>query len=165
MALFSAMTSIYDFSAGTLAGEETKLAEYRGEVLLIVNTASQCGFTPQYEGLEQLYEDLHGRGFSVLAFPCNQFGAQEPGSAQEIEQFSRCTYGVSFPMFAKIAVNGQNAHPLYKFLKHERPGLLGTESIKWNFTKFLVDREGVAVARYAPHKEPKALRKPIERLL
>jgi len=159
------MTSIYDFTAATLSGNEASLADYRGEVLLIVNTASQCGFTPQYEGLEQLYEDAHSRGLSVLAFPCNQFGAQEPGSAQEIEQFSRCTYGVSFPMFAKIDVNGENAHPLYKYLKRERPGIFGTESIKWNFTKFLVNREGVVVARYAPHKKPEALRKPIERLL
>lgn len=159
------MTSIYDFTAERLGGSETPLAEYRGEVVLIVNTASQCGFTSQYEGLEQLYEDLHGRGFSVLAFPCNQFGHQEPGSAAEIEQFSRCTYGVGFPMFAKIEVNGENAHPLYKFLKREKPGLLGTKRIKWNFTKFLVNRAGAVVARYAPHTEPKTLRKPIERLL
>lgn len=159
------MASIYDYSAVTLAGNETNLAEWRGEVLLIVNTASQCGFTPQYAGLEQLHEDMHGRGFSVLAFPCNQFGHQEPGSAGEIERFSRCTYGVSFPMFAKIDVNGGAAHPLYKFMKRERPGFFGTESIKWNFTKFLVNREGAVVARFAPHTQPKALRKPIERLL
>ena len=159
------MASIYDYSAAALDGKKTNLADWRGEVLLIVNTASQCGFTPQYEGLEQLYEDMHGRGFSVLAFPCNQFGHQEPGNAQEIEQFSRCTYGISFPMFAKVAVNGEHAHPLYKFMKHERPGFLGTESIKWNFTKFLVNREGAVAARFAPHTQPKSLRKPIERLL
>ena len=159
------MTTVFDFSAARLAGQETSLAAWRGEVLLIVNTASQCGFTPQYEGLEQLYEDLHGKGFSVLGFPCNQFGRQEPGSAAEIEQFSRCTYGVSFPMFAKIDVNGAGAHPLYRFLKHERPGLFGTESIKWNFTKFLVDRDGAVVARHAPRTEPRSLRGPIERLL
>jgi glutathione peroxidase len=159
------MASIYDFSATTLAGKQENLADYRGEVLLIVNTASQCGFTPQYEGLEQLYDDMHGRGFSVLAFPCNQFGHQEPGSAQQIEQFSRCTYGISFPMFSKVDVNGESAHPMYRFLKRERPGIFGTRNIKWNFTKFLVNREGAAVARYAPHTEPKALRQPIERLL
>lgn len=159
------MTGIYDFSADTLAGEQATLADWRGKVLLIVNTASQCGFTPQYEGLEQLHENMLLRGFSVLAFPCNQFGHQEPGSAEEIEQFSRCTYGVTFPMFAKIDVNGENAHPLYKFLKREKPGIFGTGSIKWNFTKFLVNREGAVVARYAPQTPPGALRKPIERLL
>lgn len=159
------MAGIHDFSADTLGGARATLANWRGDVLLIVNTASQCGFTPQYEGLEQLYEDMHPRGFSVLAFPCNQFGRQEPGSAKEIEQFSRCTYGVSFPMFAKIDVNGENAHPLYKFLKREKPGIFGTRSIKWNFTKFLVNRAGAVVARYAPQTAPGALRKPIEQLL
>lgn len=159
------MVTIYDFGVTTLAGKETNLAAWRGEVLLIVNTASQCGFTPQYEGLEQLYEDLHGRGFSVLAFPCNQFGHQEPGGAEQIEQFSRCTYGVGFPMFAKIDVNGASAHPLYTFLKRKKPGIFGTERIKWNFTKFLIDREGAVAARYAPQREPGALRKPIERFL
>ena len=159
------MASIYDFSAATLGGKEANLADWRGEVLLIVNTASQCGFTGQYEGLQELYDDKHASGFSVLAFPCNQFGHQEPGSAREIEQLSRCTYGVGFPMFAKIDVNGESAHPLYMFLKREKPGIFGTRSIKWNFTKFLVNREGAVVARYAPHREPRALREPIERLL
>jgi len=159
------MASIYDFSATTLAGKERTLADWRGQVLLIVNTASQCGFTPQYEGLEHLYDDLRDRGFAVLGFPCNQFGRQEPGSAHEIEEFCRCTYGLSFPMFAKLEVNGEGAHPLYRYLKRERPGLLGTESIKWNFTKFLVDREGRVVARYASRRTPQSLRAPIERLL
>src|SRR5579862_3964311 len=122
------MSSVYDFSATTLAGDAANLADWRGQVLLIVNTASRCGFTPQYEGLEQLHAELLGRGFAVLGFPCNQFGRQEPGSAREIEEFCRCTYGLSFPMFDKVDVNGGNAHPLYKYLKRERPGLFGTES-------------------------------------
>ena len=159
------MSSVYDFSATTLAGDAANLADWRGQVLLIVNTASQCGFTPQYEGLEQLHAELLGRGFAVLGFPCNQFGRQEPGSAREIEEFCRCTYGLSFPMFDKIDVNGEGAHPLYKFLKHEKPGIFGTENIKWNFTKFLVNREGHAVARYAPRHTPESLRKAIDRLL
>lgn len=159
------MVGIYDFGVTTLEGKEANLADWRGEVLLIVNTASQCGFTGQYQGLQELYDDKHAHGFSVLAFPCNQFGHQEPGSAREIEQFSRCTYGVGFPMFAKIDVNGKGAHPLYTFLKRQKSGIFGTRSIKWNFTKFLVNREGAVIARYAPHREPRALRKPIERLL
>jgi glutathione peroxidase len=159
------MTSVYDFSATTLTGDEQPLAAFRGQVLLIVNTASQCGFTSQYEGLETLYADMHGRGFTVLGFPCNQFGRQEPGSAREIEEFCRCTFGLSFPMFDKIEVNGEGAHPLYKHLKHEQPGILGTENIKWNFTKFLVNRQGAAVARYASRTTPESLRKRIERLL
>ena len=159
------MSSVYDFSATTLAGHEASLADWRGQVLLIVNTASQCGFTPQYEGLEHLHAELHGRGFAVLGFPCNQFGKQEPGSAREIEEFCRCTYGLSFPMFDKIDVNGENAHPLYRHMKRERPGLFGTKSIKWNFTKFLVDREGHTVARYASRRTPQSLRGPVERLL
>jgi len=159
------MTTVYDFSAATLAGQQKALAEFKGEVLLIVNTASKCGFTPQYEGLEQLHKDLHGKGLTVLGFPCNQFGAQEPGSASDIGQFCEINYGVSFPMFAKIDVNGDGAHPLYKYLKHEKPGLFGTERIKWNFTKFLIDREGAVVGRYAPIDKPDTLRKPIEKLL
>jgi glutathione peroxidase len=159
------MVGIYDFGVTTLEGREANLADWRGEVLLIVNTASQCGFTGQYQGLQELYDDKHAHGFSVLAFPCNQFAHQEPGNAKEIERFSRCTYGVGFPMFAKIDVNGEGAHPLYTFLKRQKPGLFGTRSIKWNFTKFLVNREGAVIARYAPHREPKALREPIERLL
>lgn len=159
------MTSIYDFAAKTLSGEEKRLADFHGQVLIVVNTASQCGFTPQYEGLEDLYRNLHGRGFAVLGFPCNQFGRQEPGTAREIEEFCRCTYGLSFPMFDKIEVNGPGAHPIYKYLKRARPGIFGTESIKWNFTKFLVNRQGAAVARCASHNTSKALRKAIEPLL
>jgi|SRR5579871_2146201 len=159
------MTSAYDFTARTLAGEEKSLADYRDNVLLIVNTASRCGFTPQYEGLEKLYEDLHGRGFTVLGFPCNQFGKQEPGGAEVIGEFCSKNYGVSFPMFDKIEVNGDAAHPLYKYLKHEKPGILGTENIKWNFTKFLVNREGAVVARYGSRRDPQSLRQPIEQLL
>jgi glutathione peroxidase len=158
------MTSIYDFKATTLQGRETSVADYRGQVMLIVNTASKCGFTPQYEGLEKLYEKLHGKGFSVLGFPCNQFGAQEPGAESEIGEFCQVNYGVSFPMFAKIDVNGANAHPLYKYLKHEKPGFLGSERIKWNFTKFLVDRAGKVVARFAPMTKPEAIEAPIAAL-
>jgi glutathione peroxidase len=158
------MTSIYDFNANTLQGKEVSLGDYRGQVLLIVNTASKCGFTPQYEGLEKLHESLRGKGLTVLGFPCNQFGAQEPGSESEIGQFCQVNYGVSFPMFAKIEVNGPQAHPLYRFLKHEKPGLLGSERIKWNFTKFLVDRAGKVAARYAPMTKPAAIEGPIAAL-
>lgn len=158
------MTSIYDFSARTLAGKDVSLADYRGQVLLIVNTASKCGFTPQYEGLEKLYEQLHPRGLTVLGFPCNQFGRQEPGSAEEIGEFCRVNYGVSFPMFAKIDVNGPGAHPLYAWLKQQKSGLFGSR-IKWNFTKFLVDRAGRVVARHAPATRPKDLEAPIAMLL
>jgi glutathione peroxidase len=159
------MTSIYDFSAKTLAGKDVPLADYRGQVLLIVNTASKCGFTPQYEGLERLYETLHSKGLTVLGFPCNQFGKQEPGSEAEIGQFCAVNYGVSFPMFAKVEVNGAEAHPLYKFLKAQKRGFLGTGGIKWNFTKFLVDRAGKVVARFSPTAKPIDLEKPIARLL
>jgi glutathione peroxidase len=157
--------SIYDFTAARLDGGEQSLADYRGQVLLIVNTASQCGFTPQYAGLESLYENLNPRGLTVLGFPCNQFGAQEPGDAAEIGAFCEKNYGVSFPMFAKIEVNGDNAHPLFKYLTHEKPGLLGTEKIKWNFTKFLIGRDGDPVARYAPQTKPEDLEEPINKLL
>ena len=160
-----ASVTAYDFTAQTLAGAPAPLADYRGQVLLIVNTASQCGFTPQYAGLESLYENLHPRGFSVLGFPCNQFGAQEPGAEAEIGAFCQKNYGVTFPMFAKVEVNGENAHPLYKYLKDAKPGLLGTEAIKWNFTKFLIDRSGEPVARYAPQAKPDELEKPIKDLL
>jgi glutathione peroxidase len=156
---------VTDFTAKTLAGKDVVLSEFRGQVLLVVNTASKCGFTPQYAGLEALHAKLHGKGFSVLGFPCNQFGAQEPGSASEIGEFCQVNYGVSFPMFAKIDVNGAAAHPLYKYLKHEKPGLLGSERIKWNFTKFLIGRDGEAVARYAPLTKPEALEQPIAKLL
>ena len=157
--------SIYDFKATRLNGEEVELDAYRGKVLLIVNTASECGFTPQYAGLETLYLNLKGKGFVVLGFPCNQFGAQEPGDATAIEQFCQVNFGVTFPMFAKIEVNGENTHPLYAFLKHEATGLLGTEAIKWNFTKFLVDRDGQVVERYAPATKPEDLAEAIEALL
>src|ERR1700742_3741479 len=135
------MASVYDFTATSLAGQEIQLKQYEGQVLLIVNTASQCGFTPQYRGLQELYQTFSVRGFAVLGFPCNQFGHQEPGDAREIEQFCSTNYAVTFPMFAKIDVNGSNAHPLYRYLTHEKFGLLGP-SIKWNFTKFLIDRTG-----------------------
>jgi glutathione peroxidase len=158
------MTSIYDFSAKSLAGEETPLKRFEGKVLLIVNTASACGFTPQYKGLEALQQKYGARGFSVLGFPCNQFGRQEPGSAAEIGQFCASNYAVSFPMFDKIDVNGGNAHPLYQYLRHEKSGLLGS-SIKWNFTKFLIDRLGKVVARHAPTTTPESLIRDIEVLL
>ncbi len=158
------MPSIYDFTASSLAGEEVPLKRFEGQVLLIVNTASACGFTPQYKGLEDLYEALSPRGFSVLGFPCNQFGAQEPGDATQIAQFCEREYAVTFPMFAKIDVNGPSAHPLYDYLKREKSGLLGA-SIKWNFTKFLVDRAGKVVARHAPTARPEGLKKDIEALL
>ena len=158
------MTDIYDFKANSLAGEEVALRRFEGQVLLIVNTASKCGFTPQYRGLEDLYRDLSPRGFSVLGFPCNQFGAQEPGQASEIQEFCSSNYDVTFPLFEKIDVNGPKAHPLYEYLKRQQSGLLGA-AIKWNFTKFLVDREGRVVARYAPTARPERLRNQIETLL
>jgi len=158
------MASIYDFSATSLAGEDTPLKRFEGNVLLIVNTASACGFTPQYKGLEALQQKYSARGFSVLGFPCNQFGRQEPGSAAEIGQFCSSNYAVSFPMFDKVDVNGDNAHPLYQYLRGEKSGLLGS-SIKWNFTKFLIDRSGKVVGRYAPTTTPEALTKDIEALL
>ena len=157
--------SVYDYSAKRLDGQEESLATYRGQVLLIVNTASQCGFTPQYAGLEGLYEKLHDKGLTVLGFPCNQFGAQEPGSEAQIGAFCEKNYGVTFPMFAKIDVNGEGAHPLYKYLKDAKPGLLGTEAIKWNFTKFLIDRDGEPVARFAPNTKPEDLEGPVRKLL
>jgi glutathione peroxidase len=157
--------TVYDYSAQRLDGHEESLSDYRGQALLIVNTASQCGFTPQYAGLEKLYEKLHGEGLAILGFPCNQFGAQEPGSEAEIGQFCLKNYGVTFPMFAKIEVNGESAHPLYKYLKDAKPGLLGTEAIKWNFTKFLIGRDGEPVARYAPQTKPEELEEPIRKLL
>jgi glutathione peroxidase len=158
------MTSIYDFSARSLAGEDTPLKRFEGRVLLIVNTASACGFTPQYKGLEALQQKYAARGFSVLGFPCNQFGRQEPGSAAEIGQFCSSNYAVTFPMFDKIEVNGENAHPLYRYLKGEKGGLLGS-AIKWNFTKFLVDRSGKVIGRYAPTTTPVQLTGDIEALL
>jgi glutathione peroxidase len=158
-------TSIYDFPVTDIHGKEQKLDRYKNNVLLIVNTASKCGFTPQYKGLEALYKKLHARGLEVLGFPCNQFGAQEPGSAEEIESFCEVNYGVTFPLYAKIEVNGDKAAPLYKYLKKSKPGLLGSEAIKWNFTKFLVDRKGNVIERYAPNVEPEAIASDIEKLL
>ena len=158
------MPGIYDFTAQSLAGDDVPLKRFEGQVLLIVNTASACGFTPQYRGLEALQREYGPRGFSVLGFPCNQFGGQEPGDASQIEQFCSTTYDVTFPMFAKIDVNGSGAHPLYQYLRQEKSGLLGS-SIKWNFTKFLVDRSGRVVARHAPTTTPEAMRKEIEALL
>ncbi len=147
------MTSLADFSAPTLSGEERDLADYAGKVVLVVNTASKCGFTPQYAGLEQLWTDLGDEGLVVLGFPCNQFGSQEPGEADEIEEFCQVNYGVTFPMFAKVDVNGDAAHPLFEWLKSEKTGLLGGR-IKWNFTKFLVGRDGRVIDRYAPNTDP-----------
>jgi glutathione peroxidase len=157
--------TLYDFSAQRLNGDEQNFDAYRGKVLLIVNTASQCGFTPQYTGLEELYRSFMERDFVVLGFPCNQFGEQEPGDAQAISEFCQTRFAVTFPLFAKIDVNGENAHPLYAWLKHEAAGILGTEAIKWNFTKFLVDREGKVVHRYAPATRPEELVEAVEALL
>ena len=158
------MPGIYDFTAQSLAGDDVPLTRYEGQVLLIVNTASACGFTPQYRGLEALQREYGPRGFSVLGFPCNQFGGQEPGDASQIEQFCSTTFDGTFPMFAKIDVNGSRAHPLYTYLKSEKTGLLGS-GIKWNFTKFLVDRKGKVAGRFAPTVTPDGLKKEIEALL
>ena len=159
------MTTIYDFTVDDIAGKKVKLDRYKGKVMLIVNTASECGYTPQYKGLEQLYASLHGKGLEVLGFPCNQFGEQEPASEKEIAAFCERNYGVTFPMFRKVDVNGEDAEPLFKWLKKEKPGLLGSEAIKWNFTKFLVDRNGRVVDRYAPNVEPETIADDIEKLL
>ena len=161
----TAAENIYDFEAASIAGAPAQLASQRGKVLLIVNTASKCGFTPQYKGLESVYKQLHQRGLEVLAFPCNQFGGQEPGGEEEIESFCQVNYGVTFPLFAKIDVNGKQASPLYDYLKKAKPGLLGSEGIKWNFTKFLVDRKGNVIERYGPNVEPEAIAPDIEKLL
>ena len=157
--------SFYEFSAKTIDGQAQSLADYRGKVVLIVNTASKCGFTPQYEGLEALHREYHDKGLVVLGFPCDQFGHQEPGNEEEIKNFCSLTYDVSFPMFAKIEVNGDNAHPLYQHLKGEKPGVLGSKGIKWNFTKFLVDKSGNTFKRYASTDKPEALIGDIEKLL
>ncbi|MEP6483283.1 MAG: glutathione peroxidase [Rudaea sp.] len=159
------MTTIYDFSAKTIDGDEQKLDAYKGKTVLVVNVASKCGFTPQYKGLEDMYEKHHDQGLVVLGFPCDQFGHQEPGNEAEIKNFCSLTYDVNFPMFAKIEVNGDNTHPLYKYLKREAKGLLGSESIKWNFTKFLIDKTGKVVKRYAPTDSPVSIEKEIEPLL
>ena len=159
------MSQLYSFSARSLQGDDISLERYRGKVLLIVNTASECGFTPQYAGLQALYERYAARGLEILGFPCNQFGKQEPGDAQQIDAFCEKNYRVKFPMFDKIDVNGAHAHPLYRYLTEEAPGVLGTEAIKWNFTKFLIDREGRPVKRYAPVTKPDAIEPDIEKLL
>ncbi len=156
---------IYGQQAMSLDGRPVRLSEYAGQVLLIVNTASRCGFTPQYAGLDELHRSYSSRGFAVLGFPCNQFGAQEPGDAAEIGRFCSTRFDVSFPMFEKVEVNGRNAHPLFQALKRARPGLFGTEAIKWNFTKFLVDRSGRVAERFAPSVKPDRLRGAIDRLL
>ena len=157
--------SVYDFEVKSIRGETVSLSEYRGNVLLIVNVASKCGFTPQYKGLQELYDKYKERGLVVLGFPCNQFGRQEPGTEEEIMEFCETNYNVTFPMFAKIEVIGEHAHPLYKYLCNEAPGILGTKAVKWNFTKFLVDREGNVVDRFAPSVAPEDLEKHIEKLL
>jgi glutathione peroxidase len=159
------MTTVYDFSAQNLAGEQVDLRQYQGKVLLIVNTASQCGFTPQYQGLEQLHRQFAGQPFEVLGFPCNQFGQQEPGDAADIGAFCERNFGVTFPLFAKIDVNGDHAHPLYQHLKKSAPGILGTQGIKWNFTKFLVRKDGSIHDRYAPTTKPEDLADVIGKLL
>jgi glutathione peroxidase len=157
--------TVYDFTCSDATGKPVDLGDYRGKVLLIVNTASKCGFTPQFAGLEALYEDLAEKDFAILGFPCNQFGGQDPGSNDEIVEFCQLNYGVSFPMFGKIAVNGADTDPLFAYLKAEAPGALGSKRIKWNFTKFLVGRDGRVVKRYAPTAKPEDLRKDIEALL
>jgi glutathione peroxidase len=159
------MASVYDFSAKTIDGDEQPLGVYKGKTLLIVNVASKCGFTPQYAGLEDLYEKHKDEGLVVLGFPCNQFGGQEPGDEAEIKSFCSLNYDVSFPLFAKIEVNGKGTHPLYQHLKSEAPGVLGSEAIKWNFTKFLVDKQGRVVRRYAPNDKPESIEKDIASLL
>jgi glutathione peroxidase len=159
------MTGVYDIVATTIDGDAQSLGAYAGKAMLVVNVASRCGFTPQYAGLEALYRQYGEKGFVVLGFPCNQFGAQEPGTEAQIAQFCAATYDVSFPMFAKVDVNGDKTHPLYRLLKHAAPGLLGSEAIKWNFTKFLIDRDGRVVKRYAPTDTPQAIGKDVEALL
>jgi glutathione peroxidase len=156
--------SVFDFTVKDINGQDLSLSQYKGKFLLIVNVASKCGFTPQYQGLEELFTELKDN-VVVLGFPCNQFGAQEPGDAEEIKSFCSLTYDVKFPMFDKIDVNGANAAPLYQFLKQEKPGLLGTEAIKWNFTKFLVNREGQVVKRYAPTDKPEDIKKDLSKML
>ena len=162
--LYKEVKMFYDYKVKNISGEDVSMSEYKGKVVLIVNTASKCGFTKQYEGLEELYEKYKDQGFVILGFPCNQFGAQEPGGNEEIKNFCTSTFSVTFPMMSKIDVNGDDADPLYKFLKKEKGGILG-DDIKWNFTKFLIDREGNVVDRFASQKTPKALEKEVEKLL
>ncbi len=157
--------SVYDYKVRSIKGTEVKLSDYQGKVLLIVNVASHCGFTPQYRGLEALYQKLRSQGFEILGFPCNQFGAQEPGSEDEIQSFCDLNYGVTFPLFSKIDVNGDSAHPLYAYLKRALPGIAGTEDLPWNFTKFLVDPKGQPLRRYAPTDTPEAIAPDVEKVL
>ncbi|CEG27571.1 glutathione peroxidase [Bacillus sp. B-jedd] len=157
--------SVFNFNANLIDGKEVPLSHFEGQVLLIVNTASKCGFTPQYAGLEELYQQYNGRGFTILGFPCNQFGGQEPGSEEDIRSFCSINYGVSFPMFEKVDVNGEKAHPLFSYLTGELPGILGSKSIKWNFTKFLIGRDGKPLKRFAPQDKPADLAKEIGKLL
>jgi len=159
------MPTIYDFQAKDIDGKEVPLTAYQGRVLLVVNVASKCAFTPQYSGLQQLYDRYQGKGFAVLGFPCNQFGSQEPGTETEIQNFCDTRYSVRFPLFSKIDVNGPNAHPVFEFLKEARPGLLGSRKIKWNFTKFLIDSAGVPLKRYSPQTTPAAIEKDIQKAL
>jgi glutathione peroxidase len=159
------MTTVYDFSAKTIDGKSRKLSDYKGKVLLVVNTASKCGFTPQYKGLEALYAKYKSKGLVVLGFPSNQFGQQEPGPDDEIAEFCEMNFGVTFPLFSKVDVNGDAAHPLFKYLTSTKKGLLGSEAIKWNFTKFLIGRDGNVVERYAPTTKPEDLEKDVERAL
>ena len=159
------MTSVYDFSARTIDGDDQPLATYKGKAMLVVNTASKCGFTPQYTGLEKLWQKYQDQGLVVLGFPCDQFGHQEPGDAEEIKSFCSLNYDVSFPLYEKVEVNGGEAHPLWKWLKKEKPGLLGMEGVKWNFTKFLVDKNGKVVKRYAPTDTPEKIEKDLASVL
>jgi glutathione peroxidase len=159
------MASVYDFTVDDIGGHPVKLDRYRGKVLLVVNTASKCGFTPQYKGLEALYRKYRDKGLEVLGFTCNQIGSQEPGNEQEIATFCETNYDVTFPMFSKVDVNGDAAAPVYRYLKSAKPGLLGTEAIKWNFTKFLVDRAGNVVARFAPNETPEAIERDVAKAL
>ncbi len=159
------MSKLYSFTAVDNLGNEISLADFKDKVVLIVNTASKCGFTPQYSGLQALYDEYSSEGFVVLGFPCNQFGEQEPGNAEEISSFCELNFGVSFPLFAKIDVNGENTHPLYGFLKKSAKGLLGSEKIKWNFTKFLINKDGEVLERFAPQTKPSSLKKKIKNLL
>ena len=159
------MSGVHEFSAVTIQGKETPLSEFKGKVLLVVNTASKCGFTPQFKGLEKMYEKYKDSGLEILGFPCNQFGKQDPGSNEEISEFCELNYGVSFPMFQKVDVNGDAAHPLFKHLKEQAPGLLGTQAIKWNFTKFLIDQNGKVVQRFAPKDTPEKIESEVRKLL
>ncbi|MEE2731697.1 MAG: glutathione peroxidase [Pseudomonadota bacterium] len=159
------MSGVHEFTAVTMQGKQTPLSEYKGKVLLVVNTASKCGFTPQFKGLEALYEKYKDKGFEILGFPCNQFGKQDPGSNEQISEFCELNYGVKFPMFQKVDVNGDGAHPLFKHLKEQAPGLLGTQAIKWNFTKFLVDQNGRVVQRFAPKDTPEKIESEVSKLL